>query len=103
MAENGNFFQKGKSGLCGTKKRFRIFRGANNKDAENKNSKHSTAGDKAAATCTASSSKTFLSEAMTTNNKKLGLTQTTATAAYPVGNTQVRIPHVRIEFRAMGS
>ena len=88
---NGNNSSNGRTSIFGNKKQFKIFRKQNNTGVENKDSKHSTGGDKGVATCTASSSKTFLSDAMTQNNKKATGTQppATTTTAFPTGNIQV--------------
>ena len=83
--------------MFGNKKQFKIFRVTNNTNAGNKDSKNSnTGGDKGVATCTASSSKTFLSDAVTQNNKKMNGAQNTSGATVPIGNNQVFIASYRL-------
>ena len=90
FGNNGNTSTNGRGSIFGTKKKFRIFRGQNNADVENKDSKQSTGGDKGVAICTPTSSKTFISDAMSQNNKKLNGLQSTTAPNFPVGNIQVQ-------------
>lgn len=76
--------------MFGTKKQFKIFKGQNNADAENKDSKQSTGGDKGVAICTPTSSKTFISDAMSQTNKKVNGNKTNSTTSISVGNIQVK-------------
>ena len=76
--------------MFGTKKQFKIFKGQTNTDADNKDSKQSTGGDKGVAICTPTSSKTFISDAMSQSNKKMNGNQTNvATTISPGTNMQV--------------
>ena len=78
--------------MFGTKKQFKIFKGQNNTDAENKDSKQSTGGDKGVVICTPTSSKTFISDAMSQNNKKMNGNQTNVATTISTGtNMQVSL------------
>ena len=91
--DDHNGFASGRVSICGTKKRLKIFGGADKKDTENKDCKHSTVGDKGVATCTASSSRTFLSDAMPhSTNKNVNGAQAVTAPTFPIGNLQVPGP-----------
>merc|ERR1719412_2526273 len=77
--------------MFGTKKQFKIFKTQNNTEGENKDSKQSTGGDKGVAICTPTSSKTFISDAMSQNNKKMNGNQTNSTTSISVGNIQMNL------------
>ena len=86
----GNNSSAVRSSMFGTKKQFKIFKGQTNTDADNKDSKQSTGGDKGVAICTPTSSKTFISDAMSQSNKKMNGNQTNvATTISPGTNMQV--------------
>ena len=86
--------------MFGTKKQFKIFKTQNNTEGENKDSKQSTGGDKGVAICTPTSSKTFISDAMSQNNKKMNGNQTNATTTISTG-TNMQVPQILILFRTM--
>ena len=87
--DDHNGFASGRVSICGTKKRLKIFGGADKKDTENKDCRHSTVGDKGVATCTASSSRTFLSDAMPhPSNKKANGAQAVTAPTFPISNLQ---------------
>ena len=86
--------------MFGTKKQFKIFKTQNNTEGENKDSKQSTGGDKGVAICTPTSSKTFISDAMSQNNKKMNGNQTNATTTISTG-TNMQVPQILISFRTM--
>ena len=77
--------------MFGTKKQFKIFKGQTNTDADNKDSKQSTGGDKGVAICTPTSSKTFISDAMSQSNKKMNGNQTNAATTISPG-TNMQVP-----------
>ena len=86
--------------MFGTKKQFKIFKTQNNTEGENKDSKQSTGGDKGVAICTPTSSKTFISDAMSQNNKKMNGNQTNANTTISTG-TNMHVPHILILFRTI--
>ena len=86
--------------MFGTKKQFKIFKTQNNTEGENKDSKQSTGGDKGVAICTPTSSKTFISDAMSQNNKKMNGNQTNANTTISTG-TNMQVPHILILFRTI--
>ena len=83
--------------MFGTKKQFKIFKTQNNTEGENKDSKQSTGGEKGVAICTPTSSKTFISDAMSQNNKKMNGNQTNATTTISTG-TNMQVPVILICF-----
>ena len=91
----GNNSSAVRSSMFGTKKQFKIFKGQTNTDADNKDSKQSTGGDKGVAICTPTSSKTFISDAMSQSNKKMNGNQTNvATTISPGTNMQVPLKYI---------